>query len=124
VTIDLDRLVLAPCMAAWAVPVCYVTVDGERFDTVPPGLPLRGIFERATKDIRPDREGTLIDTAHPTLGIRMSELIAAGVDPERMPTEREVFEINGQQWRISNAPPPDSAGHIFYGLMITTSAAQ
>lgn len=120
--IDFDGLVLAACVGAFGTPVVYTTVAGQTFDTLADATPLMGIFERADKQVRLDRNGEWIDTARPTLGIRVSDLVSAGVDPAALPTAGETMLIEAQLYRINGAPPPDSAGHMQLTLMIVSDA--
>lgn len=120
--IDFDGLVLSACVGAFGTPVAYTTVAGQVFDTLADGTPLSGIFERADKQIRPDRNGEWIDTARPTLGIRVSDLLSAGVDPAALPTAGETMLIEAALWQITGAPPPDSAGHMQLTLMTVGDA--
>lgn len=119
--IDLDALVLGPCVAVWGTPVVYTASSGQVIGTLPDGSPLSGVFEAATKEFRPDRDGGWTDTTRPTLGIRISDLVAAGCNPAQLPTAGELMLINGLLWSISDVPPPDSAGHLHISLMATST---
>lgn len=116
--IDLDGLVLAACVGAFGTPVAYTSDAGVVYATLADGTPLCGIFEKAAKEIRPDRNGEWIDTARPTLGIRVSDLVSAGVSAGALPTAGETMLIDGTLYQITNGPPPDSAGHMQLSLML------
>lgn len=117
---DFGALVLGPCIAAFGVPVVYQTVTGVLLSALADGSPLMGIFESATKEMRTARDGTWVDTARPTLGMRVCDLVSAGCDPNALPIAGELMTIAGKIWRISESPPPDSEGHLHIILMVTS----
>ena len=110
--IDFDATVLAACETTFGQRIVYTSGEGLTYAVA-------GIFEQALKEVRPDKDGVLIDSARPILGMRVSTLLAANVPPGRMPTTGELITTSAppSNWVISNAEPPDSEGHMRLTLM-------
>jgi hypothetical protein len=108
--LNFDATVLAACMGAFGEPVVYYPAQG-------PAIALSGIFEVALKELRVDKDGAMVDAAHPVLGLRLSDLVAGGMAAGMLPERGETFLIRGEEWQIADAPGPDSEGHLRLALM-------
>lgn len=102
--IDLDSLVLGPCMDAFGTSYRFTPALGAPFDVV-------GVFTEAYTHVQQNGDGLLITSTDPMLGCR-----AAAFPPSAPPQRDDMFTINGQDWRVVDVLP-DSAGHLLIQLM-------
>jgi len=93
--LDLDALVLGPCMTAFGEPVRFVGADGLAGGTA-------GIFNENHVELHfdGDQETRLV---RPLLGLRLSTL-------PRTPREGDLFVIRGGTWAVREVLA-DGVGH-------------
>jgi len=109
--IDWDRLVLAPCEAAFGEHVIYLANDGRVIAGTPED-PLRGVYNDrfAVTKFENDQE---VHTAHPMVSIRASRV-------PKPPVQTEFFRIRGLLYAVTEVEA-DGMGDLRIHLRAATN---
>ena len=94
--IDLDKLVLGPCMTTWGQPVTFIPGAGGSID-------LTAVFDRTHTETNWQSDPPTVERK-PMLGCRLASL-------GREPVENEQFLIGGETWAVK-AVFADGLGHL------------
>jgi hypothetical protein len=98
--IDLDRCVLQPCMTTWGRRVTY-------YNSTDPPLVLMAVFDDKYREETLQSMFGAVVGARPMLGLR-----AASLPDGRLPTQGELFAVDGRLYAASNPAEPDGLGHV------------
>ena len=98
--IDFDSLVIGPATAIFGRQVWYR----------PPGvqpIAIVGVFDAGAKQIKGfGSDGVAITDVRPVLGIRLSDLVAAGITPQQGDKVTVIDDAGGQtDYQVSNVDP-------------------
>jgi hypothetical protein len=105
--LDLDTLVIGPCVQVWGIPVTFMPARG---------LPQAGIVARFEEKFREQMfvDGNEIALGKPMLGIQQSQFT-------QQPVKGDVFQINGRLWQVL-VVLPDGNGHAHVRLDLANDA--
>ncbi len=103
--IDIDALVLAPCLDAWGEEVAFYPAAGQ------PQLGMQGRFEEKFRETT-FTDGDEAITGKPMMGMRQSTFL-------QQPVTGDAFLIRGRFWRIIDVLP-DGNGHLHIRLALAS----
>jgi hypothetical protein len=105
--IDIDALVLGPCLEAWGQTITFMPARG---------LPQPGILGRFEEKFRTVSftDGDEAVVAKPMLGARASVFT-------QLPVKGDIFQIEARLWQVVDVLP-DGNGHLHIGLALANDA--
>lgn len=103
--IDLDGLVLGPCLDAFGQAVTYLAGNGQ-------AAAITGVFDRYHVQVDFDAQGAAVSTTLPVLGVR-----EAAFPPGLCATQGDTVMIAGTVYEITDTQP-DGHGHVLLMLKL------